>query len=178
MPAGIFLWSLTFPLTDIIAETYGRKYALYFVIGGLAISLLSIIMIQFALWLPAAPFWQNEEAYNTIMGANFRTMLAQIASFSVTQTADIYIFSWIRGKTNGRFLWLRNNISTFTSQLMANCLFLSIAFLGTMPLETWFVLFATNLAGRIILALIDTPLVYAGVNLVRKAHPSLKEKGT
>ncbi len=177
MPAGIFLWSLTFPLTDIIAETYGRKYALYTVIGGLSILLLSIVMIQFALWLPAAPFWKNEEAYNTIMNANFRIMLAQIASFVVTQTADIYIFSWIRGKTNGRFLWLRNNVSTFTSQLLANCIFLSIAFMGTMPFETWLTLFVTNLVGRIILALFDTPLVYAGVALVRKAHPSLKEKG-
>jgi uncharacterized integral membrane protein (TIGR00697 family) len=174
LPAGIFLWSLTFPLTDIVAETYGRKYALYLVLGGLSILLLSLVMIQFAMWLQPAPFWQNEEAYNTILGANIRLILAQIASFVVTQVADIYIFSWIRKKTNGKHLWLRNNISTFTSQLLANCIFLSIAFLGTMPMEVWLTLFVTNLVGRIILALLDTPIVYAGVHLVRRAHPSLK----
>ena len=176
MPAGIFLWSLTFPLTDIIAETYGRKYALYLVLGGLCISLLALGMIQFALWLKPAPFWPNAEAYNTILGSNIRTIFAQIASFVITQTADIFIFSWIRGKTNGQYLWLRNNVSTFTSQFMANCTFLTIAFLGTIPFENWLVLFATNLAGRIILALVDTPLVYGGVWAVYKAHPSLKLK--
>ncbi len=93
MPAGIFLWSLTFPLTDIIAETYGRKYALYFVIGGFIVSVLAIVMIYFAMWLPSAPFWKNEEAYNTILGSNIRTILAMMVSFIITQTADIYIFS-------------------------------------------------------------------------------------
>lgn len=175
MPAGIFLWSLTFPITDIVAETYGRKYALYFVIGGLTISILAIFMIQFALWLKPAPFWQNNEAYKTILGTNTRLIVAQILSFIVTQTADIFIFSWIREKTNGKYLWLRNNVSTFTSQLLANCIFLSVAFLGSIPFENWKVLFITNLCGRIVLALFDTPLVYAGVWLVRRIHPSLKE---
>lgn len=175
MPAGIFLWSLTFPLTDIIAETYGRKYALYLVLGGLCISLLALGMIQFALWLKPAPFWPNEDAYNMILGSNIRTILAQIASFIITQTADIFIFSWIRGKTSGKYLWLRNNVSTFSSQFMANCIFLTIAFLGVIPFESWLILFVTNLLGRIVLALVDTPLVYFGVWAVNKAHPSLRK---
>ena len=174
MPAGILLWSLTFPLTDIVAETYGRKYALYMVLGGFLVSVLSVFMIKFAVALPAAPFWNKGEAYDLIMGANVRTILAQIASFVVTQVIDIYIFSWIRNKTKGRYLWLRNNVSTFTSQLLANCIFLSIAFWGTMPAEVWVTLFVTNLVGRIILAILDTPLTYAGVYLVRRVHPELK----
>ena len=175
MPAGIFLWSLTFPLTDIVAETYGRKYAINLVIGGFTIILLAIFMIKFALWLKPAPFWENSEAYQTILGSNLRLIFAQILSFVVTQTADIYLFSWIRTKTQGRYLWLRNNISTFTSQILANCIFLSVAFLGSIPFENWKVLFITNLCGRIVLAIFDTPLVYLGVWCVRRIHPSLKQ---
>jgi len=157
-----------------VAETYGRKYAFYLVLGGGIILILSFLMIQFIMALPPAPFWKNEEAFNTIFNANTRTIIAQMASFFVTQVVDIYIFSWLRNKTNGKYLWIRNNASTFTSQLAANCIFLTIAFLGTIPFEAWITLFVTNLIGRIVLAIIDTPIVYWGVHIVRKYHPTLK----
>lgn len=172
MPAGIFLWSLTFPLTDIVTETYGKRYALYFVLCGFIVAILSLIMISFALWLPAAPFWQNTDAFNTVLGANIRTILAMLASFVVTQTLDIYLFDWIKQKTKARFLWLRNNLSTFTSQFLANCLFLSIAFWGTIPTEAWISLFITNMIGRVTLAMIDTPIVYLGVYGLKKIYPT------
>jgi len=174
VPAGIFLWCMTFPLTDIVAETYGRRYALYMVLGAGVFLILSMFMVQFAIALPSAPFWKNDQAFNTILGANIRTTLALVISFFITQVVDIYIFSWLRRKTNGRFLWLRNNASTFFSQILANCIFLSIAFLGTIPLENWMSLFITNLIARFALAFLDTPIVYAGVSAVKRIHPQLE----
>jgi queuosine precursor transporter len=78
MPAGIFLWSLTFPITVIIAETYGRRYALYLVLGGFVVSVFTFGMISLTIVLPSAPFWEHDEAFNVIFGRNSRTILALV----------------------------------------------------------------------------------------------------
>ncbi|CCK80186.1 queuosine precursor transporter [Desulfobacula toluolica] len=173
VPAGIFLWSLTFPITDIVSEVYGKKYAMYFVIGGAIVLLLSLTSIQFAILLPSAPFWTKQEAYKAVLDSNTRTLFAAICSFLISQFADVTIFSWLRHKTTGRFLWLRNNVSTFISQSLACGVFLLVAFGGTISPESMIKLFSTNLIARWLLALTDTPIVYLGVTTIYRMHPQL-----
>lgn len=103
-------------------------------------------------------------------------LIAAITSYAVVQFLDVHVFGYIRKKTNGKHLWLRNNLSTLISQTIANILFLSIAFLGTMPMEKWYNLFVSNLSVRYVLLLSDTLLVYTGVALLYKVYPELRNK--
>lgn len=173
-PAGIILWSLTFPATDIIGEVYGKAYAKKIVLAGFIVFVMQALYFEFAIRIPPAPFWPNQEAFELVLGATKRTVFAAAVSYLVTQYADVYIFSWVREKTKGKYLWVRNNVSTFCSQLMANTIFLTIAFWGVFSPEDWWTLFQTNLIARLSLAVLDTPIVYGAVYALRRIYPELK----
>lgn len=173
LPASVFIWAITYPCSDIVAEVYGRKLANKMVIGGLVAFILSIIVIQTAVIMRPAPFWGKQEAFESVLQSSLRISLALIVSYSVTQFFDVYIFGFIRKRTGNKRLWLRNNISTLCSQTLANTIFLSLAFLGTIPMEKWFDLFTNNLMVRYMLAFSDTAIVYIGVYTLYRFYPAL-----
>ncbi len=175
LPSSVFIWAITYPCSDIVAEVYGRKYANKMVLGGFVAFALAIITIQLSIAMPAAPFWQKQEAFQLVLGTSLRVAVAALVSYLITQFFDIYIFSILRQKTKGKHLWIRNNLSTLISQTLANTIFLSIAFIGTMSFENWTSLYTNNLLVRYMLALSDTAFVYLGVFFLFKAFPALKK---
>ncbi len=174
LPSSVFIWAVTYPCSDIVAEVYGRKYANKMVLGGFVAFALAIITVQASVFMPAASFWPNQDAYELILGTSLRVAVAALISYLITQFFDVYIFSVMRRWLKGKHLWVRNNVSTFISQTMANTIFLSIAFLGTIPFDNWFQLFTNNLLVRYMLTASDTAFVYLGVFLLYKAFPNLK----
>jgi len=173
-PAGVLTFSLLFPCTDIITEIYGKKLAQMTVIGGLIAMFVITCITQIAISLPAAEFWKDEEAFNTIFGTSWRIFIASFIAYS-SQFADIYIYDYIRKKSNGRFLWLRNNVSTLSSQLIGATLFTTIAFYGVFETKHIINLILTSMIVRIAFAFIDTPLVYLGVTLIKRHHKNIKK---
>lgn len=173
LPASVFIWAITYPCSDIVAEVYGRRYANTMVLGGFVASILALIVIQTALSMTPAPFWPNQEAFETVLSSSLRITFAASCSYLITQFFDVYMFSYIRTKTGQKYLWLRNNLSTLLSQTLANILFLSLAFLGTIPMDKWFDLFTNNLMARYMLAFSDTAIVYAGVYTLYRFYPAL-----
>lgn len=174
LPASVFIWALTYPCSDVVTEVYGRKYANKMVIGGFIAYALALLTISAAVVMPAAPFWAKQEAFETVLSSSLRIMCAALISYVVTQFFDVYIFSFLRRKTGSKHLWIRNNGSTLISQTLANIIFLSIAFLGTIPFDDWLSLFTNNLTVRYALALSDTALVYTGVYILFRLYPELK----
>jgi hypothetical protein len=173
IPASAFVWALTYPCSDIVAEVYGVRYARKMVLGGFVAFCMAFLVFQITLLLPAADFWDKQGQYDTVLATSFRVMLASITSYAITQTFDVYAFGFIRRITKSKYLWLRNNLSTLMSQTLANIIFISIAFLGTFSMEAWWALFFGNLSLRYILAFSDTLLVYIGVYGLYKVYPSL-----
>jgi len=175
LPASVFVWAFTFPCSDIVTEVYGRKFANKMVFGGFIAFIFAILVIQSSVHMPEAPFWPNQDAYETVLSASLRISIAAIISYVVTQFLDVYVFSILRHKLRGKHLWIRNNLSTLISQTTTNTLFLSLAFLGTFPMDKWFELFTNNLMVRYGLAFSDTALVYFGVFILYKIYPDLKQ---
>ena len=176
LPASVFIWALTYPCSDIIADVYGRKLANNMVLSGFIAYILCLICIQSSIFMPAAPSWSHQAAYAETLGTSLRPALAALISYVVTQFLDVYLFDFIKKKTKNKYLWLRNNGSTFLSQTTANVLFLTLGFWETMSFESWSKLFMNNLSVRYILVLIDTALVYAGVYILYRCFPILKNK--
>lgn len=174
VPASVFVWALSYPASDIVAEVYGSYYARKMVLGGF----IGLCAMFFYFWLavimPPAPFWEGQEQFAKHFGASTRVIIASITSYTVTQFLDVYIFAWIRHKTEGKHLWIRNNVSTFISQTLANIIFVSIVFIGVLNWEDWWQLFYGNLTMRYIMVLSDTAIVYGAVYLLFKLYPELK----
>ena len=167
VPAGILAYSLTFLCTDVVSEVYGkeasRKVVLSGFIGLIATFLLTILALNWS----AAPFWENQESFDSILGSTTRIIIASLIAYLVSQYTDVWIFSKVKTITEGRFLWLRNNLSTAISQLIDSAIFITIAFYGVMPL---FELVVGQWVIKLLIAVLDTPIAYFLVSMLRRSE--------
>lgn len=167
LPAGVIAYPFTFLITDTISELYGRRAATRVVWYGFGLSVGMVILVYMAKILPAADFWHNQSAYDSILGSVPRLILGSMIAYLVSQNIDVAIFHILRHLTNRRHLWLRNTASTMISQSADTVLFISIAFLGSVPINVLWNMMATQYFFKVGIALADTPLVYALVASIR-----------
>ena len=167
VPAGILAYPFTFLVTDTISELYGRKTATRLVWVGLFLSALMVLLVYVAKALPAAGFWDNQEAFEATLGSVPRVVLASLTAYLISQHTDVLLFHLFRRLTSRRHLWLRNIGSTTVSQAADTVLFISIAFSGTFPAgEVWKLMYTQYLI-KVGIAVVDTPIVYALVSYLR-----------
>lgn len=177
VPAGVLAYAITFPLTDTIEEVWGKSYARGVVLAGLVALGVVLLLILFAVVLPAAgaPIWEDQESFRRILGIKqgaIRVIIASVIAYFVSQYHDVWAFNFWRKITGERHLWLRNNASTLASQAIDTTLFISLAFYGVRPILP---LILGQYFIKVCIALLDTPLVYLLVHLVkREKKPSLK----
>jgi len=164
MPAGILAYSITFICTDVISEIWGKQRANQTVLGGFIAIVAVLILIQIGLYWPKAPFWNNEAAFQSILGNTTRIIVASVVAYLVSQFHDVWAFHFWKKKTNDRHLWLRNNLSTAVSQFLDSCIFITIAFYGVTPI--WPLILGQWII-KITIALLDTPVVYLVVWAIR-----------
>jgi len=164
MPAGILAYSITFICTDVIIEIWGKQRANQTVLGGFIAIVAVLILIQIGLYWPKAPFWNNEAAFQSILGNTTRIIVASVVAYLVSQFHDVWAFHFWKKKTNDRHLWLRNNLSTAVSQFLDSCIFITIAFYGVTPI--WPLILGQWII-KITIALLDTPVVYLVVWAIR-----------
>ncbi|MBS4022294.1 MAG: queuosine precursor transporter [Dethiobacter sp.] len=173
-PAAVICYSLTFVLTDTITELWGKERTKFIVNVGFLVTIISAIFIRVAIAMPAAPFWPNQESYSLILGSNLRIVFASLAAYIISQHHDIWAFGFWKKATRGKHLWVRNNLSTGTSQLLDTVIFITLAFYGTgAPL-------LTMIMGQYIIKLaiagLDTPVVYLLVHLIKKNTNLVSQK--
>ncbi len=168
---SIFTYPFTFVVTDIIEEVYGRELSKQFLMTGVVALLLLFAITALSVYLPAHErFADSAEAYSGTFKNSLRFIIASVTAFGISQLHDIWSFEFWKKKTNGKFLWLRNNLSTFVSQGIDTFIFMFIAFYGISDRFTaGFIveLSLTYWAFKLAFAVLDTPLVYAGVRWLR-----------
>jgi len=170
VPAGVIGYCVTFLCTDAIGEVWGRERARNVVWSGFISLGFILLLIQLALHWPAAQFWKDQAAFERILGLTPRIILGSLIAYLVSQLFDVWCFHFWRRRTKGRFLWLRNNLSTAASQLLDSCIFISIAFWGHMPvleliLGQWTI--------KLGIAVLDTAALYPLVGYIRKRTSEL-----
>jgi len=167
VPAGVIAYPLTFLLTDVIAELYGRRTASRVVWAGFAANLLMVVLILGGKLLPAAEIWQSQPAYESILGMVPRIVLASMIAYLISQHHDVFAFHFWRKKTKARFLWLRNNASTMVSQGLDTGIFITIAFWGLVPTGILVKMLVSQYLIKLIIAACDTPFCYLLVGLLK-----------
>ena len=175
---GLIAYPITFLITDIVSEVYGRKKANFLVLSGIFSSVIVLGLIFLADYLPAASFSNpenkkvNDEIFHLVFGQFGIAMAASLFTYLVCQLVDIRIFHFWKKLTHGKHLWLRNNFSTITSQLVDTflILFLLMTLSPEKGLENWSdlkVLFINGFLFKISVALIDTIPLYICVKYLR-----------
>lgn len=163
---GAISYTITFTATDVISEIWGKEKAKKVVLAAFPALVVALGLTVLALIWPTAPFWKNREAYNLIFKSSIRLILAGFVAYFIAQFHDIWAFHFWKVKTKGKHLWLRNSVSTSTSQFLDAVVFSSIAFYGTVPSLWMFI--GGQFLFKIMITLLNIPLVYLLVFLVRK----------
>lgn len=168
---GIICYPVTFLITDIIGELWGKKEANLAVKIGLICQLISTAFIIIARYLPAVdPITQ--ENYVGILGQNWVFVIASLSGYLLSQTWDVYIFHKIRehfirkdGSNKRRWIW--NNLSTGTSQFIDSIVYVIIAFgigfrwlFNSEMIAPMFAMIAGQYIFKLVLAILDTPFFY------------------
>lgn len=160
VPAAIIIYPFTFLFTDIIGELYGKKEADRTIWYGLLASVFAMVIVYAGMLLPAAPFMHKQQtAYELLLGPNRRIVLASLLAYLCSQKHDVWAFHFWKRITKGRYKWLRNNLSTMTSQLIDTTIFIGLAFWGVVPHLGEMILGQYVL--KLFIALVDTPIFYA-----------------
>jgi len=129
-----FMIGISFLMTDLLSEIYGKRTTRYIVNATIAAVALAWGMVAVAMALPASPAYQNAAAFGTVFSASYPILLASIMSLILSQNLDVSIFHAIRDYTGGRHKWFRNMASTGTSQLLDTAVFTWLAFIILPPL--------------------------------------------
>jgi uncharacterized integral membrane protein (TIGR00697 family) len=155
--AGIFAFILLVVMASTIAELHGRATADRLVRLGFIPLIVSMVLIQFVLALPADPemYPPLKEAFPVVLGQGARMMLAGLIAYGTSQTLNVLIFAKL-ARGEGRLVWLRAMIASVASQIVDTLLFISISFLGVRPILD---LMIGQMIAKIILSLVLVPLL-------------------
>jgi hypothetical protein len=158
VPAAVFIYALTFTLIDLINDKLGKQKARYIVYAAFLSNLLLAIYTQFAIWLPAVPFYgeQGQNAFVRVLGSTWRVVIASLIAYLISTLIDVQVFAWWRERI-GQYRWARVLLSNSISTLVDSVVFITIAFSGIMPIIP---LIAGQYVVKMIVTLISIPLIY------------------
>jgi len=173
---GNALYGAMFLATDLLSEHYGTKAARRSVFLGFFAMIVFVLLMQVLLLFETNEYDYAQDALNTLFTLTPRIIVGSLLAYFVAQNIDIYIYEWIKKRTNGKHLWLRNNGSTMISQLIDTLIFTSVGltafsflpFSGVIPTEVFWqnVLFTYLI--KLLVAGIDTPFLYLSRLVMKK----------
>lgn len=175
LSVGFIPFPITFLLTDLLNEFYGKRAARAVTWIGFGMACFAFTVITVALLPPWAPFTQaadypgvTQAHFDNVFGGGRRILLASLAAYLFAQFIDIAIFHLIKRRSHNRFLWLRATGSTIVSQLVDTVVIQTLAWAGVMKTAELVNLIVSSYFVKVGIAVLLTPLIYAGHALLER----------
>ena len=166
---GIIPYPITFLITDLLSEFYGTKRTAIVVFTGFIASFLIVCVLFLGGVFPAiegSPV--SNDAYDIVFGNSWRVISASMLAYLAAQFIDLKLYAFWKKLTKGKMLWLRNNGSTVVSQLIDTILVVFVLFIGVKSIAEISSIILDGWIFKVICALIDTPIIYVSVFLIRR----------
>lgn len=156
VPAAVFIYALTFTLLDMVNEVLGKEGARRVIYAALGANVLLAAYVQFAVVLPPADFYQDQESFAAVLGSTPRIVLASLFAYLVSSLIDAEVFAWWKQQI-GRFRWARVLLSNAVSTFVDSVLFIGLAFWGVLPLLP---LIQGQYVVKMAVTVVSIPLIY------------------
>jgi len=173
IPAAVFLFPVTYIFGDILTEVYGYERNRKIIWQGFFANIIMSLVFLFVVALPYPDFWKGQEAFKTVLGVVPRIVLASLAGYWAGSFMNSFIMAkmkiWMRKfDPTDKLLFLRTISSTIIGEGVDTCIFITIAFLGTMPASVVFTLILVQYLFKVVIEAIMTPATYAIVKALKK----------
>ena len=166
---GLLPYPITFIVTDIISELYGKKKANQVVTAGLIASLFMLVVVWISSVIPSAPFGVGSDIFNQVFGLSGAAVFASMMAYLFAQYIDVRVFHFWKKITHGKHLWLRNNASTMFSQFIDTFVVLFLlCYFNVIAWDMFAQLLLNGFLFKVAFAAIDTPIIYGLLYLARK----------
>jgi queuosine precursor transporter len=176
---GVIFYSSIFFATDVLSENYGKAEANKAVWMGFAVSVIVLVMLSAAvLYLPSSKPESAEfsaaiqDAFSTIVNFTPLFIAGSLIAYICSQTFDVWAFHKIRSVTGARWLWLRNNLSTMTSQVIDTAMYTLVAWAPIVGVRKAMVLGFAKYGFKFVIALLDTAFIYWARRSFLRRHPA------
>jgi uncharacterized integral membrane protein (TIGR00697 family) len=166
LPAAIIVFPLSYIFGDILTEVYGYRQARRVIWLGFLCNLIFVIFAWVGQVLPPAPFWEQQKAYESILGYTPRLLAASFCGYLIGEFANSFVLAKMKIRTKGRWLWTRTISSTIVGQGLDTLTFITLAFIGTPSFAP--VMILHHWLAKTGIEAIATPFTYAVVNFLKK----------
>ncbi len=168
--AAVIFYPLTFLITDLITEFYGKEKAKFCVLIGIimnsiiAVSIMGLDSMQATEWSRV-----NNDTFRLVFGFYSIAFIGSMVACYISQRIDIMLYLWIKKRTSEKMLWLRNNGSTAISLLIDTSIVISfISISGAIPADKMIPLIINSYSFKLLFTICSTPIFYTSVWLIRK----------
>ncbi|HOJ77982.1 MAG TPA: queuosine precursor transporter [Bacillota bacterium] len=168
LPAAVILFPITYIFGDILTEVYGYRLTKIAIWLGFGMNLFMSLIFVITIKLPYPAFWSNQEAYSNILGVIPRIVAASLIAYLAGELLNSMVLSKLKVITEGRWLWLRTIGSTIVGQAVDSLLFITIAFLGSISLDSLFNMFLAQYLFKVFYEVLATPLTYLIVTQIKR----------
>ena len=167
LPAAVILFPVTYILGDIFTEVYGFAKARRLIWLGFALSFFAVVIYLITIALPHPGYWENQPAYEAVMGTTPRVALASFAGYLFGEFSNSIVLSRLKVATKGKHLWMRTILSTVIGEGFDSVIFITISFWGTMDNSVVLQMILFQYLFKVGYEVLFTPLTYLAVNKVK-----------
>ncbi len=171
-PAGVLIFPIAYIINDVIVEVWGYRKARLIIWSGFAVNILAVLFFSLAIIVPAAPFWHNQEAFNTILGSTPRIVVASLMAYLVGSFLNAIVMSRVKVLMKGRNFSVRAILSTLVGETADSMIFILIAFAGNLPFKALIGMIFTQALIKTIYEIVILPLTIVVVKWVKKVEGS------
>ncbi len=168
VPAAIIIFPVSYIAGDVLTEVYGYQQARQVIWMGFLCNLVTVVAIWLGQVLPPASFWDGQAAYERILGYTPRILAASFLAYLVGEFANAFVLAKMKIATRGRWLWTRTIGSTLVGQGLDSLVFISLAFVGTIPLAGLASAIVTQWLAKSLYEAAATPATYWVVNFLKR----------
>ena len=169
---GAFLFPLVYIVGDVLAEVYGWKAARRAILLGFAMSILAAITFYLVQISPPAEAWENQGAFEAVLGFVPRIVAASVLGFLVGQLLNAYVLVWIKKRTREGKLWARLLGSTVVGELADTVVFCTVAFYGVITGGDFLTYVLFGFLYKTAVEVILLPVTYRVIAFVKRREPS------
>jgi hypothetical protein len=168
VPAGVMIFPISYILNDVVAEVWGFRKARLIIWTGFIINLVAVLFYSLSVSWPAAPFWQNQDAFVTVLSSTPRIAAASLMAYLVGSFLNAYVMSALKIRSKGRNFSFRAILSTILGEGADSAIFITVAFAGIIPWSQLPMMILTQAIVKILFEIVLLPLTVHVVKLIKK----------
>ena len=169
-PAGVLIFPVAYILNDVITEVWGFGKARLIIWTGFAVNILAVLFFAVGIVIPGAPFWQNQEAFSTILGNTPRIVVASLSAYLIGSFLNAFVMSRMKVLTKGKGFSGRAILSTLIGESADSLIFITIAFAGVFPIAVIITMIFTQAMIKTVYEILILPVTIWVVGFVKRVE--------